>query len=130
MSFLEKFRRPRDKTDGSVSPYDIEFHLTPSGWVRGSECFLGIVQAEVIPPPARVLTRIKRLIANSGSAENRIEWHTTWCNSAMAQFEIDELLASFPLAERPVVETTFTTSGAEEKQAPIVSWNSAASAGE
>lgn len=77
------------------SPYDVEFHLTPNGWVRGTEWFVGIIQAEITPPPNRILTIVKRVTTSAATGRDEISWRNTWRNTAIPEAEVAAVRSRF-----------------------------------
>lgn len=77
------------------SPYDVEFHLTADGWVRGTEWFAGMIQAQITPPPTRVLTIIKRVTTNAKSGHDDVSWRNNWRNAAIPDAELAALRSRF-----------------------------------
>ena len=76
--------------------YDVEYHLTPQGWVSGTEWFFGKVQKEVPPPEDRVETWIRHEEQSSGWSRPDIEWKRAWISDAVSGQEIEKLHQRFP----------------------------------
>lgn len=85
------------RSSPGTSPYTVEYHLTPGGWVRGSEWFVGILQAEVEVPPRRAVTLIKRVCQRPGHAALDISWSEGWRDRGMSEQNLMALRSRFPL---------------------------------
>jgi hypothetical protein len=79
--------------------FEVEYHLTPTGWIRGCEWFLGEMQAETPAPPDRLLTMKKRLYQQSPTAEKDVRWTTTWRDPGVQESDLDLLQTRFRLPE-------------------------------
>ena len=80
--------------------FEIEYHLTPHGWKRGSEWFFGRIQAATPAPADRVLTLRKRLYQRSGASSPEIIWTTIWQKPGLDDDVLQALRARFPLGQR------------------------------
>jgi hypothetical protein len=87
-----KLQKPADH-------FEVEYHLTPLGWRRGSEWFFGKMQAETEPPQDRVLTLKKQLFQRSVESQKEVSWITVWRDPKLAEREIDELKIRFSMPE-------------------------------
>ena len=79
--------------------FEVEFHLTPQGWKRGSEWFFGRLEAECSPPPDRLLTLRKHLVQPFSSAPKTISWATVWRDTRFTDDELDLVRSRHPLPE-------------------------------
>lgn len=95
------------RTSSGTSPYSVEYHLTPGGWVRGSEWFVGILQAEVEAPPQRAVTLIKRVCARPGHSALDISWSEGWRDQGMSEQNLMALRSRFPLPASTTAEACF-----------------------
>ena len=84
----------------SADDFEVEYHLTPYGWKRGSEWFFGRIQADTPTPADRVLTLRKRLYQRSRASSPEIAWTTVWQKPGVNNDDLRALRARFPLAER------------------------------
>jgi len=81
--------------------YEVEYHLTPSGWVAGTVTDFGNQEKVIEPPPDRVETWLYEMEQSSGwSAESR-HWRIIWTHPTM------------PLADRTVLRRSFPPPGRE-----------------
>jgi hypothetical protein len=62
----------------SYDDYEVEYHLTPSGWMVGTSYFYGKAQQEVQPPSDRALTVIRQVAQASGWSREEVSWSTKW----------------------------------------------------
>ena len=96
-STLRKSLKPTDD-------FEIEYHLTPNGWRRGSEWFFGRIQADNSVPTDRVLTLKKRAYQRTGDVEREISWSTVWRNPDVSEAELVRLQTTFRMPEGPAPE--------------------------
>ena len=93
------------KTQGGIvakatDDFEVEFHLTPNGWQRGSEWFFGELQAATPSPANRLLTLKQRIYQSSPVATPLVTWVTVWRKSGVPEHEIEELRKKFQLPVR------------------------------
>ena len=80
--------------------YTVEYHLTTTGWIRGTETYFGKVDKEVAIPENRVETWIKEVEQSSGWSPEDITWQRVWASPSMTEQERNELRAKFPTPPR------------------------------
>jgi K+-sensing histidine kinase KdpD len=93
-------RRSRKRSDLTWK-YESELHLTPNGWVRGSEWFEEVLQAEVAHPEHLVLTMMKQEYMRADAAHPDIEWTQRWRSPSITDSELAALRQKFPLSAGP-----------------------------
>ena len=76
--------------------YEVEFHLTPRGWIEGSSWYSGNIQKEVEPPQDRVLTVRKYTDQIGGWSPENVRYNVQWLKEALEK-EIEELEKKYPL---------------------------------
>jgi len=76
--------------------YSIEWHLTPRGWIGGTETYFGKSETEVAPPADRVETWLVEVEQSSGYSPEDVRWTVIWSDSRKSPDDIDKLRASFP----------------------------------
>jgi hypothetical protein len=81
---------------GVVDRYSAEYHLTPRGWVGGSETFFEKSTKEVVPPDDRVETWLKEVEQSSRHSPEEVDWKIIWSDPNKAKDEIERLRSSFP----------------------------------
>lgn len=93
MTFLARVLQPlRRMTERKpADDFEVEYHLTPNGWVRGCEWFFGRLQAESPTPVDRLLTLRKRLYQRAPDSVKDTTWTTVWQNPAVSDAEIESL---------------------------------------
>ncbi len=72
-----------------------EYHLTPSGWVRGSLTVYDAVIRRVARPTGAALTAIKEGYTSSGIDPEEITWREAWRSGAVQTTRIDSLLKKY-----------------------------------
>jgi hypothetical protein len=80
----------------SFDRYDIELHLTPNGWVHGTDRYYGEIEHAEEPPADRVLTVRKQTEQSSGWAPAVVTFNVLWKRPG-AEREIEALKAAHPL---------------------------------
>lgn len=104
-SLLISRRRPRTardrRRDDLAWKYESEVHLTPQGWVRGSEWFEEVLQAEAAPPEGTLLTMMKQEYMRADASHPDIEWTQRWRSPAVTDAELASLRERFPLSFGP-----------------------------
>jgi hypothetical protein len=80
--------------------FEVEYHLTPHGWQRGSEWFFGRMQAETTAPPDRVLTLKKRLYQRTVASDKDVGWITVWRDPKLPESELASLRTRFTFPEK------------------------------
>jgi hypothetical protein len=76
--------------------YSIEWHLTPNGWVKGTETYFGKAEREVLPPSVRVETWLIEVEQSSGYSPEDVDWKPIWTSADSTPEEISTLRSSFP----------------------------------
>ena len=85
------------RNSSGTPPYEVEYHLTPGGWVRGREWFVGILRTEIAVPPGRAVTLNKRVCGRPGHPVLDISWSETWRDPGMGEQNLMTLRSRFPL---------------------------------
>ena len=80
----------------SYDRYDVEFHLTPHGWHKGSSWYYGDLQKRVKPPENRLLTVKKCTEQSSGWSPVDVGFSVEWSKPG-AEKQIEKLKKEFPL---------------------------------
>ena len=80
----------------AVDRYSVEYHLTPRGWIEGTETFFGKTQKELSPPEDRVETWLKEVEQSSGYSPESVDWNVIWSDPTKTKDEIAKLRSSFP----------------------------------
>jgi hypothetical protein len=84
----------RDQAEGDY--IDLDFHLTPNGWVMGDiRCMFGEVNWSKPAPADRVLTLTHRTLQSPVPSSRLRSVIVAW-RGAATDAEIDELRAKFP----------------------------------
>lgn len=76
--------------------YSIEWHLTPGGWVRGTETYFGKSEKEIPPPSDRVETWLIEVEQSSGYSTEDVDWKTIWSSPDRTPLEIAAIRSAFP----------------------------------
>jgi hypothetical protein len=79
----------------SYDDYEVEYHLTPTGWKRGTSYYYGKTQQEIEPPSDRVLTVVKEVTQSSGWSREEVSWGTKWKSNETPSDAVDALVAKF-----------------------------------
>jgi len=80
--------------------YKTEDHLTPHGWVRGTESNFGrIIGKEVPRPEDAVLTTKYSDYQRSGWSKSEISWEVIWRSPDISDLELQALFELF--GEKP-----------------------------
>jgi hypothetical protein len=82
-----------------LDDFEMEYHLTPHGWKRGSEWFFGRIQADTPAPTDRVLTLKKRIYQRSSASSIESAWTTVWRKPEITDEVLVALRARFRLPE-------------------------------
>jgi hypothetical protein len=80
----------------AVDRYSVEYHLTPRGWMRGTETFFSKTEKEVAPQDDRVETWLKEVEQTSGYSPEDVDWTLIWSDPTKTKEEIAKLRSSFP----------------------------------
>src|SRR5256885_1236776 len=80
--------------------YEIEFHLTPTGWVTGTEFCQGTPERVVTVPADRVETWLLKAEQSSGWSREDREWQLTWVHPTLSEAERVSLRRSFDAPSR------------------------------
>jgi hypothetical protein len=78
----------------SVDKYEREYHLTPTGWVKGSFAFYGTADNPAARPKEAVLTIVKEVEQSSPFSAESISWREQW-QSPKAARQIGRLRKKF-----------------------------------
>jgi len=76
--------------------YSIEWHLTPHGWVRGTETYFGRVEREVTQPEDRLETWLVEVEQSSGYSPEDVDWKIVWSTPDKTPSELAVIRSSFP----------------------------------
>ena len=80
--------------------YDIDYHLTPRGWIKGTSEFFGVTDGSPeIPPDDRVLTEHLSVRQSSGYSDAHDSWRETWRSGSISDDELRALKKKFPRPE-------------------------------
>jgi hypothetical protein len=80
----------------AVDNLETEYHLTPSGWVEGTERFFGDVTKRVDPPASRVLTIVGKIYQSSGYSPEERSRREEWRLPSISDAELADLERKFP----------------------------------
>ncbi len=72
-----------------------EYHLTPRGWLRGTESYFDRVERVVAPPPDRVETWVRRVIQPPDCVDCEVTWQQIWRSHDVTVEERQALLRRF-----------------------------------
>lgn len=75
--------------------YEVEYHLTPAGWVAGTTSDMGR-EEKVDPPSDRVETWLYRMKQSSGWSPEDRDWRLIWTHPTMSSDARIALRRSFP----------------------------------
>ena len=75
-----------------------EYHLTPQGWISGTDRFFGAVQGQEIEPPVdRVETRLVTVTQPSGwSAKEYVQTEIIWSSPNVSDADLAALYKKYP----------------------------------
>jgi hypothetical protein len=62
----------------SADKYDLECHLTPYGWVKGTYTYYGKTTEKILPPEGRILTLLKKSVTACGIDPEEVDWEELW----------------------------------------------------
>jgi hypothetical protein len=79
----------------SYNDYEVEYHLTPSGWKRGTSYYYGHAQGTVEPPPDRVHAVIRHEKQASGWSREEVSWGAKWTSSGTSEDVLNSFIAEF-----------------------------------
>ena len=79
----------------AVDNVETEYHLTPTGWVIGTDRFFGAGK-EVPPPADRVLTIVGKIYQSSGWSPEERWSREVWRSPNISEQELVELQKKFP----------------------------------
>ncbi len=79
----------------SYDDYEVEYHLTPSGWKAGTSYFYGKPQQESQPPADRVLTAVRQVTQASGWSREEVSWRTAWTAPDTPPEKLKELFSKY-----------------------------------
>jgi hypothetical protein len=90
--------RPVDQhqIDMADDRMEVEYHLTPAGWVTGTITDFGHVENITEAPPDRVETWLYEMEQSSGWSGESRSWRTIWIHATMAAPQRKALRESFP----------------------------------
>src|SRR5438270_6943243 len=75
--------------------YEIEHHLTPTGWKAGSESDQSS-HSSVIPPADRIETWLYKMRQSSGWSPEDVKWDRIWVHPEMTEAQRTAIRDSFP----------------------------------
>jgi hypothetical protein len=75
--------------------YATDWHLTPRGWVQGTDVYFGRPTAESPPPEDRVLTMRDRVYQRSNWSREEKSWTQIWRSPVISDSEIAALRARY-----------------------------------
>lgn len=76
---------------------ETEYHLTPRGWIEGTERFFGKVQREEVERPADAIeTWVHKIYQRSEWSREERSWHCIWYNPSFEENERKERRSEFP----------------------------------
>jgi hypothetical protein len=73
-----------------------EFHLTSSGWIRGTSYFSDEMPKEIIPPEGRIETWARTMRQQSGWSKENVYWKCIWKSSNHSDEERKTVRDNFP----------------------------------
>jgi hypothetical protein len=85
---------------GVYDSWDVECHLTRTGWVEGSEWEFGKQVTDVPPPGDRVLTLMVSTRQSSGWSKENVRAKETWRAPSATEEELQVLRKKHPLPRR------------------------------
>jgi hypothetical protein len=80
----------------AIDDLETEYHLTPSGWVEGTERYFGDIQRNVDPPADRVLTMVGRIYQSSGWSPEDRSIREEWRSPTISDADLNALRQKFP----------------------------------
>lgn len=75
---------------------DNEYHLTPKGWVPGTEYIYGETDQIIDPPSDTIETWVRRLQQATGRSPERVGWECIWVSPRCSEFETTGIKRRFP----------------------------------
>lgn len=90
---------------GVYDSFGIEYHLTPTGWVNGSEWEFSNKVKDITPPDDRVLTLKLSVRQSSGWSKEDARWSEAWRSPSVTEEELETLKKRFPRPGRFGQET-------------------------
>ena len=76
-----------------------EYHLTPNGWIEGTDKVYDHIQKKVEPPIDRVETWERRMIQSYSFSPEQVTWHCIWKSPDYTDKERAELTTKYPRTE-------------------------------
>lgn len=80
----------------SADDFAEEFHLTPSGWMRGTTRFYGKITKKVSPPKDRVQTWNRHAVQSSAFSSEEVDWKILWSDESVSEASVARLLKKYP----------------------------------
>jgi hypothetical protein len=75
---------------------DNEYHLTPKGWVPGTEYIYGETDQIIDRPSDTIETWVRRLQQATGRSPERVGWERIWVLPRCSEFETTGIKRRFP----------------------------------
>jgi hypothetical protein len=75
---------------------DNEYHLTPKGWIPGTEYIYGETDQIVERPADTIETWVRRLQQATSRSPERIEWERVWVSPKYSEIENSNFKGRFP----------------------------------
>ena len=92
---------------GVYDSFGIEYHLTLTGWVKGSEWESSNKVTDITPPEDRVLTLMLSVRQSSGWSREDGRWSEAWRSLSVTEEQLETLKKRFPrpgrFGEEPIV---------------------------
>src|SRR5262249_54588113 len=79
----------------SADDYEVEYHLTPTGWKRGTSYSYGKAQQEFEIPTDRVLTVVREETQSSRWSRAEVSWRSAWTSPETSSDVLKALTAKF-----------------------------------
>lgn len=80
----------------SVDHTTDDWHLTPGGWIAGTERFYGVARKTEEPPEDRVETWERDMKQSHAFAKEHVTWRRIWVSSNYTEDERTALLKKYP----------------------------------
>jgi hypothetical protein len=74
----------------------LEYHLTPTGWKKGSRYHFGTKDRNVTPPQGRVETWIAHTVQGSQLSPDKTHWERVWTSESVDPAVRAKMLKDFP----------------------------------